>query len=506
MNDLRFAFRQLLKNPGFIAVAVFVLFWSPAAGAKSNFSVRALSLKDCIQIALEHNLDVKIERFTPEIARYELNLAYARYDPVFGGSAIHRHGFEHARNDSTNRIGTRTKSDEFRAGVVGVLPTGLSYELGGDVSNTRITDFSGRAEDSVGAASIQLRQPLLRNSWIDAARLNIQVSKKLLRISELSLREQIMNSVTSVELAYYDLKLAQQRVRVQEQALNLTEELLSANRQRVEQGVLAPLDEKQAESQVASQRGVLLVAQRLLAAQQNVLKSLLSDNMAEWQDVLVEPTDEMTAPAAALDRQSSWQKGLTQRPDFLQARLNLERLGYLLKFNRNQLYPQLDLVGSYGFSGAGREYAGVFGDIRRRDSPSYSFGAVVSIPLGNSTARNNYKISKAEQQQALVKLKKLEQDIMLQIEDAVRLAQTNFERVGTTRLAREFADVALQAEQTKLENGRSTSFFVLQLQRDLTAARTAEIQALADYNKALAQLALSEGSVFERNNLNLKTR
>jgi outer membrane protein TolC len=169
MNDLRFAFRQLLKNPGFTAVAVLLSFWVlAAAGAETSFSVRSLSLKDCIQTALEHNLDVKIERFTPEIARHELNLAYAHYDPVFGGSAIHRYGFEHARKDSTNRIGTRTNRDEFSGGVIGVLPTGLSYELGGDVSNTRTTDFAGRAEDSVGAASIHLRQPLLRNSWIDA--------------------------------------------------------------------------------------------------------------------------------------------------------------------------------------------------------------------------------------------------------------------------------------------------------------------------------------------------
>ena len=312
-----------------------------------------------------------------------------------------------------------------------------------------------------------------------------------------------MNTVTSVELAYYDLKLARQNVRVQEQALKLAEELLSANRHRVEEGVLAPLDEKQAESQVASQRAILLVAQRLLAAQQNALKGLLSDKMSEWKDVLVEPTDEMSAPPTDLNRQSSWQKGLTLRPDLLQARLDLERRGFVLKFNRNQLYPQLDLVGSYGFSGAEREYSGVFGDIRRGDSPNYSYGVVVSIPLGNSTARNNYRISKAEQQQALVRLQRLEQNIMLQIEDTVRLAKTNFERVGATKEARQFAEAALQAEQTKLENGKSTSFFVLQLQRDVTGARTAEIQALADYNKALAQLALREGSVFERNNLNL---
>ena len=56
------------------------------SGAETTFVVRPLSLKDCIQIALEHNLDVKIERFTPEIARYDLNLAYAYYEPVFGGS------------------------------------------------------------------------------------------------------------------------------------------------------------------------------------------------------------------------------------------------------------------------------------------------------------------------------------------------------------------------------------------------------------------------------------
>lgn len=88
----------------------------------------------------------------------------------------------------------------------------------------------------------------------------------------------------------------------------------------------------------------------------------------------------------------------------------------------------------------------------------------------------------------------------------MNLARTNFERVDTTRQARVFAESALEAEQSKLENGRSTSFFVLQLQRDLTAARSAEIQALADYNKALAQLALREGTVFELDNIDVESQ
>lgn len=486
-------------------ILLFAVLWPLTNTAQTNFTVRPLSLKDCIEIALKQNLDVKIQRYEPEIARYELSLAYAAYEPALSGSGLRRS----SRTEDvspTNATDTINKEDSFRASIIGLLPTGLSYDIGGDIANLRGRDADGSFENTTGGASIQLRQPLLRNAWIDATRLTIQVNKKLLKISELALRQQIMATVTSVKVAYYDLKLAQQTVKVQEAALGLAEQLLSANRQRVEQGVLAPLDEKQAESQVASQRAILLVAQRLLAAQQNVLKSLLSDNMSEWQDVIVEPTDEMSAVPVRLNREESWSRSLTLRPDLLQLRSDVERLGMVLKFHRNQLYPQLDLVGSYGFAGAEREFGGAFRDIARGNSPAYSYGAVLTIPLGNKADRSRYRISKAEQQQALVELQRLEQAIMLQVEDAVNLARTNFERVDTTRQARVFAESALEAEQSKLENGRSTSFFVLQLQRDLTAARSAEIQALADYNKALAQLALREGTVFELDNIDVESQ
>ena len=56
------------------------------------------------------------------------------------------------------------------------------------------------------------------------------------------------------------------------------------------------------------------------------------------------------------------------------------------------------------------------------------------------------------------------------------------------------------------ENGKSTAFEVLQLQRDLTSARGSEIRALADYNKALAQLALDEGSTLERRAIDMDVK
>jgi outer membrane protein TolC len=76
--------------------------------------------------------------------------------------------------------------------------------------------------------------------------------------------------------------------------------------------------------------------------------------------------------------------------------------------------------------------------------------------------------------------------------------------VAATRAAREYAADALAAEQKKLENGKSTTYTVLQMQRDLTTARGNEIRALAVYNKALAQLSLDEGTTLGRLSINLE--
>ena len=92
------------------------------------------------------------------------------------------------------------------------------------------------------------------------------------------------------------------------------------------------------------------------------------------------------------------------------------------------------------------------------------------------------------------------------IDNDVKTIRSDLLKVDSTRKARLYAEEALQAEQTKLEHGKSTSFIVLQLQNNLTAARSAEIRALADYNIALEQLAFDDGSTLERNHIDLRVR
>ena len=155
-----------------------------------------------------------------------------------------------------------------------------------------------------------------------------------------------MSTVTTVEQAYYDLIYARENVTVQEKAVELATQLVVENKKRVEVGALAPLDEKQAEAQAASSQAALIAARSALAVQENTVKQLITDDYAASAAVELQPTAPLSAPVQVFDRQISWSKGLTQRPDLLQAKLDVERQGITLKYNYNQLFPELDLVGS----------------------------------------------------------------------------------------------------------------------------------------------------------------
>ncbi|MBI3851846.1 MAG: TolC family protein [Verrucomicrobia bacterium] len=527
--------------------AIASLGLAVTVGAQStNETLRPMSLQECVLQAVQHNLDVQIKRFSPDISRYTLAASYGGYDPFATFSGEHDYSLSPGGLDPQGRpfAGNEIDTDRFSTGLQGLLPWGLTYNVGGTLSDqygtrpstaidpskqTVVTNsfFDINSSNTVSflstnfgtmptrdpfettsgnAGLLQLRQPLLKNFWIDSTRLQIFLNKRNVQLSELDLRFQIMNTVTAVEQAYYDLIFALENVKVQEKALELAERLAAENKKRVEVGALAPLDEKQSESQVASSRADLLAALGNRDTQQRVLKNLLSDDYSKWEDVVVQPKETLLAMPQSFNKQDSWKKGLSLRPDVLQAKISVEKQGYVVRFQRNQMYPQLDLIGSYGFAASSQEFSGAFDQFRRRDNPFYSYGAAMTIPLGNTSARNNYKAAKATKEQIALELKQMEQNVLIGIENAIAVAKTSFERVAATREARTYAEAALDAEQKKLENGKSTSFLVLQAQRDLTARSSEEIRALADYNKALAQLALGEGTTLERNKLSVEIK
>ena len=483
----------------------------PADMGSNTVAPRAMSLEDCLQEALQHNLDVQISRYNPQIQLFNVRASYGGYDPMLTLSGTHQ--YNDTGPDFENAIhipGTSYEQNSATAGLSQTpTPWGMTYALSGNVSHTY--DYNSvlttNSDNSGGQVGITLTQPLLNNFWIDQTRLNIRVNKNRLQYSEQGLRLQVMTSVTAVENAYYELIYAQANVQVQQEALALAQTQLDQDRQRVQIGTLAQLDVQQDEAQVATSKANLIAAQYTLATDQNTLKNLLTDQYAQWHDADIQPTQTLTnAPLQLFDLQDSWNKGMTERPDLLQARLNVEQQGLQLKYLHNQIFPSLDLVGTYGFNGTGEQFHDTFDQIGDGSRPFYSYGVQFSTPLSNVGPRNQYKAGKVTMQQLLLQLKQFEQNVMVEIDNAVKNAQSAYQSVDATRQARIYAEAALDAEQKKYAVGKSTTLAVLILQNTLTADRGQEIRALANYYESLANLSQQEGSVLERNHINIEVK
>ena len=138
--------------------------------------------------------------------------------------------------------------------------------------------------------------------------------------------------------------------------------------------------------------------------------------------------------------------------------------------------------------------------------PTYGGFVVLTVPLTRKSERANYKNAGVAQQAAILSLKRKEDSILQEIDIAVKEVISRYQTIESTRQARIFAEESLAAEQQKLENGKSTSFHVVQFQRDLTTASSNEIKALAAYNKALHQFYFREGSTLERNKIMLELK
>jgi outer membrane protein TolC len=117
--------------------------------------------------------------------------------------------------------------------------------------------------------------------------------------------------------------------------------------------------------------------------------------------------------------------------------------------------------------------------------PTWTVGVSVSYPLGKSVEEANYARAGLEVRQAEQRIKSAESRAIQQVRDAGWKVQMNAKRIDTARTARELAEQRLDAEQKRFEVGMSTSFLVIQAQRDLSDARTNELAATLSYDLSL---------------------
>ena len=514
LNFLQIDERGRMTHPRLLmSLKKLILGFSAALGLTAANAAEIpsgpITLEQCIQIALENNLDVRISNYQPRLAALNLQGAYGAYDPRFNWGATDSFRESKGRENPLEFTIPTSETDSFRSnyGLNGILlpSTGMRYSLGFNASETTGTSASDFPFGSYGTGFFaSLTQPLLRGAWIDGTRMSIKLNKQQIENSSLTVIRQITQTVSSVELAYYALIASRENVKVAEETLALTEKNFSNQKRRAEVGTLAKSQLPQLEAEVFSQKAQLLSVLNSYADSINSLKRLLTDDFASAQDKELTTVGELNPVQTVFSLADSWDKALSQRPEILQSKISLENADIRLKYNKNQLYPQLDLRATYGdfpaatapqilqfkdkrpYIARTASFDNAFRDVRGFDYPNYSIGLSFSIPIPNRSARASYKTAQAQKEQSVLQHKDLEQSIMVEIDRLIRDAEYRFEQISVTRQARLSSELALQHETKRYDEGAIENYQVLQAQRDLTNRR---------YSRDQRQGAIPHGAV-----------
>jgi outer membrane protein len=561
-----------------------------------------LTLQDAIALALENNLDIELERYTPQIAETEVLRAEAgdllRGIPttVQGGPAgvgppqvagnIEANGalpLVGANVPALNNLtGPGTTTD---LSIIGSIPLSTgpplpdldptiiansSWNHTSDPQNTTFLPnlLSLNANTTVGSLGIQkgltsggtvslswnttyqnINDPLYLYNPATYSNINVTVTQPLLQgfglavngryiriarnnrnVSQDVFKQQVITSVYAVIRLYWDLVSLTEDVRVRGEAVSSADRLLADTRQSLSEGTAASIDLSRAQAEVARRQRDLDVARTLVRLQNQILKDYITRTALDPTVAAIEivPVDrpQFIEDEKLPELGDLVATGLRLRPDLAQARLQLENSQITLKGSRNAVLPQLNLVASaqnnalvgdpnsyvLGLPGSANPvpnpfFLGPYSDAMRqifhRNFPDYGAGLSLNIPLANRSARADVARDQLQLRQQQIRLRELEKQAQLEITNALIAVQQSRDTFRAAQQERMFEEENVQAETERLTVGASTSYLVIQYQRDLTATRSAEVSTLSNYVEAKAALQRAVGTILDENGVSL---
>ncbi len=377
---------------------------------------------------------------------------------------------------------------------------------------------------SASSFGIAFTQPLLRGFGRALNSRFIRIAANARTQSELVFRQQVISTVAGVIRLYWDLASLQADVRVRRQALERAEKLLSDNQAQVEAGTRAPIEVVRARAEVARTRRDLIAAEALVRQQETVLKDYLTRRtvtdpaLENIRFVLTDPLRvdpaEPVPPAAELA-----QGAVERRPDLAQARLQIESTREALRGSKDALRPSLDIVATVRNNALAGDvnpltapgaaphnpdpiliggYGTALAQLFRRNFPDYGVGIQLTIPLRNRVAQADYTRDSLALRQQQLRVRQLHKQVHVELENTTIALEQARAALAAAESERQFQEQALAAEEEKLAVGASTTFLVIQYQRDLAQARAAEVAAQAGYLKARAALDRAAGALLEK--------
>ncbi|HWQ34653.1 MAG TPA: TolC family protein [Blastocatellia bacterium] len=517
-----------------------------------------LSLEEAVTMALNNNRDINISRIDTLLAGYDLSAARGVYDPRITSESYYEHRVTPVSSViGGGRNGSVTQTDlTGSARIGGFTPfAGGAYQL--DFSSTRLTtnnQFVSLNPQFPAALTVTYTQPLWRGLRFDDNRRRIEVAKKNLTLTDAQFRQRVIEIITRVEQAYWDLVFSLRNLDVQIEAVKQARRQSESNRRMVQEGLLALIDIVAADTQVATFEQNIYTAQEAVTRAENTLKTLLlADRTSPLWSQALWPTTPVTLEPPRIELSDAVSSALSSRPELQQLQASAEINEINSRYYRDQTRPQIDLVGTYTSSGlagtvvnngpnpftagltaiqqrinelsrlAGLEplppptisenaisealtggYGQSLSNLLQQNYPTTRVGLRLTLPIFNRTAEAQLGRSLAEATRIINQREQLEELIEAEVRNTIQAVRSAEARLAAAASARSSAEQQFASEERRLQAGLSTVFLVLQRQTDLLAARGRELQAQTDLNKAIAELRRVTGVTLQSHHITLQ--
>lgn len=506
-----------------------VEYVDPVAEEGKSEEIAEITLREAVNLAIENNLGVEIERHAPLIAQQDVSIAWSAYDPTLSASLAYTNDRQPVTNPGSplNAAGDpKNVSTAGAAGITGLIPLlgatlSLDYTASRNTTNTGRQDFSPQYDSGL---AIGLDIPLLKGLIWNDPWTQVKVSNLAHTSALENFREILIGTVSDVEAAYWGLVADEEQLRVATKSLQTGLALLAQTKTQYEVGVKSKVEVIQAEAGVAARElDVLSADARFWNSQDHLINAVygvrltpgmamrlvLTDKPSDFQDINVEP-------------EIATELAMQNRPEIASLHLEIERQETLVRFRKNQRLPTLDLNLAYGTNGiqgkgnpdafvlpgspvvpdTGGAYGETHSDWFADDGGrNYTVGGTFSIPLGNSGPRHNVSKARFELRRAKTRLIQLHQLIILEVRRDIRLVDAARKGIDASERQRIAAEEQLRAERIRLEHGESTPFDVLQKESDLVEAEVAKITALQLYRTSASALDRAQGTILRTHNI-----
>jgi outer membrane protein TolC len=354
---------------------------------------------------------------------------------------------------------------------------------------------------------------------------NIVVARNNLAMSDLGFRTTVLRTIATVLNSYWALVGDYEDLKAKQEALDTARRFVAENERRVELGALAPIDLVTSRSQLASSLLDLVNSRTSLDQDELQLKNLISrtgtaDPLLAAASIV--PTGTITIPQ--IDDMPTLKelvaKAFANRSDLQSDQVSLKNTEISNIGTRNGLLPsvqgfaQLSDAGlggaahtvngqapnSFIVGGTGTALRQIFG----RDYPTDVVGAFASVLVNNRQAQADFGIDQLQLRQSQLTVSQTRNQVEVDVTNSVVALRQARARYDAAHANLQLQQELLDGEQKKFALGESTSFNVIQQQRDLATAKATELGALVTYQSARINLDSITGTIIETSGITLQ--